>query len=91
MMKLTVALNGTKVNPYAKMGLKQNPFPQIAKYEYTAHMLKLQSLGGEPIPDVAHIKRVLQGWSPEFVALCCRNFKPGEYVVFDVTFPESET
>ena len=32
-MELLVELNGTSENPYHKMGLTQNPFPQTAKYD----------------------------------------------------------
>jgi hypothetical protein len=44
-------------------------------------------LGGDPIPDVDYIRRHLEGWSDEFIELCCEQFKPGEYVEFLVTWP----
>lgn len=85
-MKLQVALNGTDSNPFHKFGLSQNPFPQIAEYELTSRCLNLQKLGGDPIPDTDYIRKVLDGWSEEFIELCCKMFKKGEYVRFEVEF-----
>ena len=85
-MKLLVELNGTDENPYHGLGLTQNPFPQIAEYRYTADVLHLQKLGGDPIPDMAYIRKHLEGWKPEFVDLCCEKFKKGELVKFTVEF-----
>lgn len=88
-MKLQVKLNGTATNPFARYGLKQNPFPQIAEYEYSAGCLQVQKLGGEPIPHdryEEYIRDVLSDFSEEFVNLCVSRFKPGEMVEFDVTF-----
>ncbi len=87
-MKILVSLNGTEENPYAAWGLKQDPFPQLGKAEYDRHCLHLQKLGGDPIPNVDYIRRHLHGWSQEFVELCCREFRPGEYTVLEVEFPE---
>jgi hypothetical protein len=87
LIKFTVRLNGTAVNPYARFGLKQNPFPEVAEAEYAPHVLHLQALGGEPIPDEAHIRRHLKGWPKEFVDELCRRFTPGEMVAFEVSFP----
>jgi hypothetical protein len=84
--KLTVCLNGTRDNPYARYGVTQNPFPQIARHGYDAACLRLQSLGGEPIPDVQHIRDTLEGWDPAFIELCCRNYRPGVYVKFCIEF-----
>lgn len=86
-MKLKVELNGTSENPYHRWGLVQNPFPQIARAEFASQCLHLQKLGAAPIPNTAYIRKHLQGWSPEFVELCCQKFKPGEYVTFTVNFP----
>lgn len=87
---MRVALNGTQENPYHKLGLTQNPFPQIAKHEWVGAERRLQSLGGDPIPNTDHIRKVLLGFSPEFIELCCSQFKPGLYVTFDVEFPVGE-
>jgi hypothetical protein len=87
-MKLRVALNGLAVNPYHRLGLTQNPFPQLGKAQYDAHVLKVQALGGDPIPDSTHIRRELKGFSREFIELCVRKFKKGSYVEFDVTWPD---
>lgn len=83
-MKLTVTLNGTKTNPYHKFCL----IPQIAQAEYDRHVLTLQKLGGDPIPDTAYIRKVLTGWSEEFVNLCCSKFQLGKMVKFTVEFNE---
>lgn len=88
-MKLKVLLNGTKENPWLRLGVTQNPFPQIARAEYSAACLRLQKLGGDPIPNVEYIRETLVGFTPEFVALCCKNFKPGQMVAFTVNFPEA--
>jgi hypothetical protein len=85
-MRLKVCLNGTTENPYHRFGLSQNPFPQIAKYEYTKACLQLQKLGGDPIPNERYIRDTLAGFSNEFIELCCKQFMPGEYVTFEVEF-----
>lgn len=90
-MILTVRLNGTDKNPYAIYGVSQNPFPQIASYELQAHVMNLQKLGGPPIPTETaeqHIRNILKGWSEEFITLCIRRYKSGEYVKFDVDVPD---
>ena len=81
---LHVALNGTDTNPFHKLGLSQNPFPQIPKHGYVGVCLHLQQLGGDPIPNKQYIRDHLKGWSEEFIDLCCSKFKKGEYVEFDV-------
>lgn len=85
-MKLSIALNGTDENPYHRMGLKQNPFPQLGMQEYDGICLHLQKLGADPIPDIDFIKNHLNGWSEEFIDLCCRMFKKGEMIEFEVSF-----
>lgn len=87
-MKITVRLNGTKENPWHKYGLKQNPFPQLGKAQYDAACLRVQSLGGDPIPNADYIRERLAGFSKEFVAGCVERFKPGELVEFVVEWPE---
>jgi len=83
---LTVELNGTNVNPFAIYGLRQNPLPQLAEYEFTGHCLQLQKLAGDPIPNIDYIREVLKGWSQEFVDLCCSQFVKGKTVTFTVKF-----
>jgi hypothetical protein len=87
-MILKVVINGTDVNPYEKMGLRQNPFPQIPKAELDSAMVQLNRLAAEPIKDAGQIRAILQGWTPEFIELCIRQFKPGVMVTFSVTIPE---
>ena len=86
---VVVVLNGTDENPYNCLGLTQNPFPQIGKAEYQAAITELASLGGDPIPHGsydAYIRMKLLGFSPEFVDLCVKNFRPGVIVEFAVTW-----
>lgn len=85
-MELKILLNGTDTNPWHKLGLSQNPFPQTAKYELDAACLHIQALGGDPIPDVAYIRNHLRGYSEELVELCCSQFRRGEMVEFTVTW-----
>src|SRR2546423_8846879 len=73
-LRLTVSLNGMEKNPHALHDLTQNPFPPDVEYEQRDHVLHLQRLGGEPIPDVRYIREHLGGWSAEFVELCCFKF-----------------
>ena len=87
-MKLTVTINGTGTNPWHKMGLRQNPFPQIAKAELASYMNTLSQLDADPIKDVSQLREILKGWSQEFVELCCAQFKSGERVRFTVTLPQ---
>lgn len=87
-MQITVRLNGTDTNPYSKWGLRCNPFPQIGRAEYDAAERRLNSLGGEPIPDTDYIRHTLKGFSSEFIELCCSNFRKGEYIEFLVNFPD---
>lgn len=84
---LRVELNGTDENPWHRMGLTQNPFPQIAKAEYDSKCLHLQALGGNPIPDTDYIRNHLKGWNEEFIELCCSKFEKGKVVKFRVEFP----
>lgn len=88
-MTFDVVLNGTDTNPYHQWGLKQNPFPQIARYEYASHLLHLAKLGGDPIPDTDYIRKHLEGWLPAFIDLCCKNFRKGEVVKFRYSFDEN--
>lgn len=89
--KLKVELNGTDENPFHKMGLTQNPFPQLAKAEHDSACLKLQSLAGDPIPNTDYIReRLKDHFSDEFIELCCEEFKPGEFVKFYVTWDDKK-
>lgn len=87
-MKATVTLNGTSENPYHKMGLKQNPFPQIGEHQWDGFDRLLNNLEAEPIRDVAHLRERLKGCSEEFIEMCVMQFKPGETVKFDIEFME---
>lgn len=90
-MRITVCLNGTAENPFHRHGLSQNPFPQTGRMEYDRLCLRMQSLGGDPIPHdtaEAYIRARLVGCSDEFVDLCVSQFRPGEYVQFDIAWEE---
>jgi hypothetical protein len=89
-MKLRVNLNGTDLNPFLKMGLKQNPFPQIARREYDGACHHLNVLAAEPIPDTDYIRNHLKGWSKEFVDLCCAKYEKGKYVTFTVEWSDKD-
>jgi len=89
MPKLTVYLNGTDTNPFQKWGLRQNPFPQLARAETDIFEHRLNKLGGDPIPrdrPEAYIREVLAGFSTEFIDLCVAKYRPGEMVQFVVHF-----
>jgi hypothetical protein len=91
MKRLTVELKGTRENPYRRLGLQQNPVPQDgATPERAQQCLRMQSLGGDPIPShcaEVYIRQRLHGWSEEFVQACLRAYRPGEYVRFTVLWP----
>lgn len=87
-IKFTVTLNGTDKNPFAQYGLTQNPFSQHPKYEYAQLNNVLNNLAAEPINDLDDLRRRLRGASEEFVNLCCLQFRKGETVKFQVSFPE---
>jgi hypothetical protein len=83
---IQIRLNGTNENPYHRLGLTCNPFPQLAISEYAAAERALQSLGADPIPDEQYIRDTLEAFPKEFVDLCVEKYKPGEMVDFLVTF-----
>ena len=79
---LKVAINGTKSNKWHKLGVTQNPFPQLGRAEWDER--KINSLDGDPVKDADDIRQRLTGMSAEFIELCCRMFKPGRRVAFVV-------
>jgi hypothetical protein len=86
---MTVKLNGTDTNPFHLMGLKSNPFPQLARAETDAQVRRLEQLGADPIPDTDYIRNHLRGWvSQELIDGCCERFKKGEMAEFDITWKE---
>jgi hypothetical protein len=86
-MQIRVTLNGSPTNPWHQYGLKANPFPQIPKAEFRTANEMLQRLDSDPLTSTDDIRRILDGCDSEFVDLCCRVFKPGERISFDVTWP----
>jgi hypothetical protein len=86
-IRLTVRINGTDTNPWARYGLRQNPFPQVAKHELLAGERMLASLDGEPVTTTQDIRDRLAGCSAELIELCIAQWRPGERVEFDIVFP----
>jgi hypothetical protein len=88
-IKRKITINGTDVNPFHKLGLTQNPFPQIGKAEWDAGELALNSLAGDPVKSAADIQARLKGKvSQELIDLCIAQFKPGVEVHFEIVFEE---
>lgn len=76
-------INGSDTNPWHRMGLKQNPFPQIGLAEYDAGCRALNKLGGDPIPPEeaeAYIRKTLQGFAPDFVDRAVASYRAGAIV-----------
>jgi hypothetical protein len=80
----TVTLNGTSENPYARMGLKCNPFPQIGKAEFDAVEMRLNKLAGDPIKSTDDIRQRLQGLPSDFVEYITEQYEPGATVTFTI-------
>jgi hypothetical protein len=87
---LQVSLNGTKINPFHKYGIKQNPFPQLGKAQWAEAERRVAQLGGNPLRDTDQIREILKGFDQTFVNLCCFHFKKGEYIRFAVEWTESD-
>ena len=91
MPTIVVSLNGTDTNPFEKMGLTQNPYGQLNKAETDEGERRLNNLGADPIPTEnaeAYIREKLAGFSPEFVDLCVKLYRPGKMVKFKVKWPK---
>lgn len=85
-MKMVIRLNGTDENPFERYGLECNPFP-IRNFSSSGSQA-VQKLGGTPIPDEQYIRKILTGFTPEFVNLCVSQYRKGQMVEFVVEFPE---
>lgn len=89
MPSVIVNLNGTDSNPFHRYGLTQNPFPQLARAETDRQILRMQALGGDPIPDTDYIRTFLAGYcSDEFIDGCVARFRKGEMVTFEITWKD---
>jgi len=86
---MTVTINGTDVNPWHRLGLRANPFPQTGIAELAAGERILASLDADPIRSTADIQQRLAGCSRELVDLCVSQWRPGERVSFAITFPRN--
>lgn len=87
MATITVVLNGSNQNPFERMGLRCNPFPQVGDYELMPLQSRLAELGGEPIKDEADLRKRLEGFTPGFIEGCINRYIPGQVVKFTITFP----
>ena len=87
-LTIRVRINGTGINPWHKMGLRCNPFPQIGRAEFDRGERQLASLDGDPIRDEADLRARLAGFDPGFIDGCVARWRPGERVSFTFTFPD---
>lgn len=90
MPRLTVRINGTGENPWHRMGLTQNPFPQLGKAEWTRAEMMVNSLNGDPVRSAGDIRARLPGFSQEFIDGCIARWRPGERVEFIVEWPDED-
>jgi hypothetical protein len=88
-VELTFPINGTDTNPYAKWGLRWNPFPGVPYHELQRGAMQLNSLGGEPIRSADDIRERLRGFEPAFVERVIRAWRPGKLVHIHLTFPRA--
>jgi hypothetical protein len=86
-LTMEVRINGTKDNYWHRYGLRQNPFPQLGKHEYTTAERQVNSLNGDPVKGHEDIRQRLRGFAPEFIELCIAQYRPDKRVRFTVTFP----
>ena len=87
MVTLTFRINGTRTNPYAIWGMKQNPFPGAPYSELHPLSRRLNSLGGEPVRGADDIRARLEGFDPEFIKGVIARWRPGVMVEVELTFP----
>lgn len=88
MRLVTIAINGTDQNPWHKIGMVRNPFPQLGRTEYGAFEAAVNSLDGDPITHPQEIRRRLHGFNEDFIRGCVARYKPGHRVKFTVAFPD---
>jgi hypothetical protein len=88
-LTLVVTVNGTAVNPWHRLGLRCNPFPQIGRAETDASERQIASLDGDPVTGPDDIRARLAGFTPEFIDGVIARFLPGQRVRFTVTFPDT--
>lgn len=84
---MVVTLNGTDANPWHRMGVRRNPFPQVGKAELNAAEAIIRSLDAEPIRDEADLRERLAGCSPELIEGCVKRYRPGQRTSFTISFP----
>lgn len=86
--QIRVTINGSNENPWHVYGLRCNPFPQLARAEFSHANRLLRLLDSDPITSADQIRAILRGCSDEFVDLCCSQFTPGQRVSFLVHWPD---
>ena len=84
MASMKVTINGTNKNPFIRLGLTCNPFPQLGEYSLDAGEHPVNLLASTQIVSTSQIQSILKGFTPEFVNLCCHKFAPDEVVEFTV-------
>jgi hypothetical protein len=87
-MRVEVILNATGINPYARWGLRCNPFPAIATYGYAAANALLADLAARPIASQTDLRDRLKGCSAQFLELCVRYYRPGKRTRFYVEWTD---
>lgn len=88
LVTLVVTINGTDSNPFARWGMRQNPFPQVSTSQAPiGGQLALASLGGEPVTSEQDIRDRLTGFAPDFIEGVIARWVPGQIVKFTITFP----
>ena len=91
-MKVRVRLNGTDTNPYERLGLQANPFPAIPKAEYGYANSVLREMDAQPFPTWEAMEAFLRRHqtTEEFIAVCKKEYRPGERVEFVVEWPSPD-
>ena len=83
---LQIVLNGTNENLWKQYGKTFNDTAQIGGI-YRDICLRIQELGGEPIPNTEYIRNKLVGFHPGFVEYICSRFEKGKIVRFTLELP----
>lgn len=87
-LTMTVTINGTDSNRWNRLGMTQNPFPQLGKSEYDIGEMQIASLDADPVTGPDDIRQRLRGFSDEFIEGCISRYTPGERVRFTISFPD---
>jgi hypothetical protein len=88
LITMRVRINGTGRNPWHRLNLQQNPFPQIGRAEFEEGERRIHSLDGDPVRSPQDIRERLEGFSEEFVTGCIERWRPGQRTEFEISFPD---